>query len=330
MRHIALCLMIVGLPMRMVCGGETEGDTPVRLQFRDNGTFRIVQFADIHWSLGFDKDHMSLDLMGAVLDAEKPDLVVYTGDNLSGGCLLPQKGLERLASPAIERGIPWALVFGNHDDEGPVSREKQMEVVQALPHCLSVPGPEDVDGVGNFVLPVHASKDADNIAALLYFFDSLAYRQHEGEKVYDYIQPAQVRWYKEMSRGYTEAHGGKPLPALAFFHIPLPEYNDVWEAGKCIGVKQEDVCCSPINSGLFTAMKEQGDVVGVFVGHDHVNDYIGKLDGIYLGYGRGTGFTAYGTEGFPRGARVVELREGERRFTTWHRLEDGKVEWQLR
>ncbi len=308
MRYLVLCLMVAAcVPMGVACGEETKGDTPVRLTFRENGTFRIVQFADIHWSLGFEKDRMSLDLMAAVLDAEKPDLVVYTGDNLSGGCLLPEKGLERLASPAIERGIPWALVFGNHDDEGPASREDQMEIVRALPHCLSMPGPEDVDGVGNFILPVHASSDADKAAALLYFFDSLAYREHEGKKVYDYIQPAQVRWYKETSRGCAEANGGKPLPALAFFHIPLVEYNDVWETGECIGVKQEDVCCSPINSGLFEAMKEQGDVAGVFVGHDHVNDYVGELDGIYLGYGRGSGYTAYGAKGFPRGARVIEL-----------------------
>ena len=33
-------------------------------------------------------------------------------------------------------------------------------------------------------------------------------------------------WYVESSVGYTERNGGKPLPSLAFFHIPFPEYNE--------------------------------------------------------------------------------------------------------
>ena len=40
-------------------------------------------------------------------------------------------------------------------------------------------------------------------------------------------------------------------------------------------------------------MKEMGDIMGIFVGHDHINDYIGKYEDIYLGYGRGTGYSTY-------------------------------------
>jgi hypothetical protein len=65
-----------------------------------------------------------------------------------------------------------------------------------------------------------------------------------------------------------------------------------------------------------------GDVMGTFAGHDHLNDYIGELHGIRLGYGRATGYNTYGKEGFPRGARVIQLFEGERRFDTWIRLDE--------
>ncbi len=57
-----------------------------------------------------------------------------------------------------------------------------------------------------------------------------------------------------------------------FFHIPLCEYDDVWNTGQCTGSKNEPVCCPIFNSGLFTALKSTGDVMGVFVGHDHTND----------------------------------------------------------
>ncbi|MNC34498.1 hypothetical protein D3C75_829330 [compost metagenome] len=78
-------------------------------------------------------------------------------------------------------------------------------------------------------------------------------------------------------------------------------------------------------------MAELGHTLGVFVGHDHVNDYWGELHGIRLCYGRASGHNTYGREGFPRGARMIRLYEGERRLDTWLRLEDGtKVTKQLR
>jgi hypothetical protein len=71
-----------------------------------------------------------------------------------------------------------------------------------------------------------------------------------------------------------------------------------------------------VNSGLFAAFLERGDVVGVFCGHDHLNDYEATLHGIRLVYGRATGHGGYGRAGFPRGARVIELRDALRGFET--------------
>ena len=56
-----------------------------------------------------------------------------------------------------------------------------------------------------------------------------------------------------------------------------------------------------------------------------IDDFEGTLHGIRLCYGRATGYNTYGREGFPRGARLIELREGERAFSTWLRLEGGEV-----
>jgi predicted MPP superfamily phosphohydrolase len=53
------------------------------LTFSAQGRFRIVQFTDTHFNEGepdAGKAEAVLALMGQVLDAERPDLVVLTGD----------------------------------------------------------------------------------------------------------------------------------------------------------------------------------------------------------------------------------------------------------
>ena len=126
-------------------------------------------------------------------------------------------------------------------------------------------------------------------------------------------------------RRLRHANGTEPLPALAFFHIPLPEFNQIWDLQECYGHKFEPVCCPLLNSGFFAALHEAGDVLGVFVGHDHINDFQGELYGIRLCFGRGSGFNTYGREGFKHGARIIRLTQGEHAFETWLRLEGGEV-----
>ena len=83
------------------------------------------------------------------------------------------------------------------------------------------------------------------------------------------------------------------IPAISFIHIPIPEFLDVWNQKETFGQKNELVCCSVKNTGLFSAILEQKNIKGIFVGHDHKNDYSGDLDGVMLGYGRKTGYGGY-------------------------------------
>lgn len=301
------------------------------LCFREDGTFTIVQLTDLHWHNGEGDDRLTRRLTELVLDTEAPDLVVLTGDIIAGaGCLDPAESWRQVVVPVERRGIPWAAVFGNHDDEGSLNRHELMEVQRSCAFCLSEPGPPDLPGVGNYVLPIRARRGEAKLA-VLYFLDSGSYAP---TKIggYAWVAREQVNWYAataaRLAEAYARRRSVRPqlperLPALAFFHIPLPEYDEVWDHFPCWGVKYEPICCPRVNSGLFAAMHEAGDVMGVFVGHDHVNDFVGNLHGIRLCYGRAGGYATYGREGFPRGARVIRLYEGRRDFDTWLRLDDG-------
>jgi 3',5'-cyclic AMP phosphodiesterase CpdA len=295
-----------------------------QLRFRKDGTFTIAQLTDVHWRNGDAVDLRSRALVESVLDAERPDLVVLTGDVVEGSeAPDPAEAYRQAVDPFERRGIPWASVFGNHDDEGRRSRRELLAAIRRCRFSLAERGPSRLTGVGNYVVRVARSRGRA-LAAVFYFLDSNSY-DGLGVGTYAWIGHDQIAWYRQQSRRLRKEYRGRAetLPALAFFHIPLPEYAQAWDRVECRGHRNEPVCCPELNSGFFAALVEEGDVMGTFVGHDHVNDFEGELHGIRLCYGRATGFSPYGLEGFLRGVRLIRLREGERKFETWLRLEDG-------
>ena len=295
------------------------------LRFNREKRFRIVQFTDTHWHEGDEKDYKTQNLFRIILEAEKPELVVLTGDILGGGPTeFPVHALKEIAKPMVERKIPWAYVFGNHDGEGKLSRQQLNHLSRSIPYSVSGCGPTGIMGVSNFWLPVLASGSEKQMATI-YCIDSNTYEK-DNHKNYDWIHTGQVEWYRQVSKRLTLNNHGIPIPALVFFHIPLMEFDDIWNSGNAIGQKHEKVCCPKVNSGLFAAMLEMGDVMAAYVGHDHINDFEGDWYGIRLGYGRASGYTPYARPNMPRGARIIELQEGEHNFKTWLRLVDGTVE----
>ena len=313
--------------LQIVCLLMCIGISPMKsqnLKFGEDKKFKIVQFTDVHWKADSIASEEAGERMGEVLDAEKPDLVIFTGDVIFGKPA--DKSMRCALEPTIKRGIPFAVTFGNHDDELGMSRKELYDFIKDMPGNLTSTV-EGLSGVTNFILPVKAS-DGSQDAALLYVFDSHSYATLKGIKGYGWIKHDQVQWYIDESKKFTEANGGTPLTALSFFHIPLPEFHEAVqnEGSFLIGTRKEKACAPEINTGLFAAMQEAGDVLGIFVGHDHVNDYAVSWKGIMLCYGRFTGGkTVYHDMPGGNGARVIELTEGVRQFRSWIRLKGGQV-----
>ena len=300
------------------------GATAQELRFNSNHKFKIVQFTDVHWIYDDPKSEEAAERMREVLDAERPDLVIYTGDIIFAKPAAP--ALQRALEPAIERGIPFAVTWGNHDDEQDMTRTELSAYIKDMKGNLTS-HTEGISGQTNYTLSVKSS-DGRRDAAVLYIFDSHSYSKIERVKGYDWIKHDQVAWYIEQSKAFTAKNGGAPLPALAFMHIPLPEMRDMTQNQNIymVGTRKEMVCAPEINTGLATAMLSAGDVMGLFVGHDHVNDYVVDWYGILMGYGRFTGGkTVYHDIPQGNGARVIELTEGSRDIHTWIRIKDGKV-----
>lgn len=293
-----------------------------KLKFGENGLFKIVQLTDLHIGAndGNEADVKTFKLITEIIQSEMPDLIVITGDLIWSEFDGADQTYRRVLDHISEWDIPFAIVYGNHDSEANITREELFEIQKEYPHSIAKRGPEDIHGVGNYTLTIKSSCEKKN-EALLYFLDSGAYAE-DNIGYYDWIRSDQVSWFVSESQKNKEMNT-EQQPALAFFHIPLPEYKDVLQVGKVTGNKLEQICSPAINSGLYTAIREAGNVMGTFVGHDHDNDYCGELHGISLCYGRITGYNVYGA--LERGARVIQLFEGEHRFKSWIRLDNGEI-----
>ena len=294
------------------------------LKFNENGKFKIVQFTDTHIIAGDKRCDAAMERMAEVLEAEKPDFVIYTGDLIFGR---PAKeSLLQAIEPVVSRGIPFGVTWGNHDDEEGLSRQELFDLIKDIPNNFT-DTVEGITGVTNYTLPIRSSNGKKD-AFVLYVLDSNAYSKMAEVDGYAWVAYDQIAWYKEQSKAYTTANNGNPLPAIAFFHIPVPEFHEAVadEGAFMLGVRKEKACSPQINSGLALAMLEARDVMAISVGHDHVNDYIVNWREIMLCYGRYTGGrTVYNDVHGGNGARVFELTEGERSFKTWIRIKDGKV-----
>ncbi|KAL7412473.1 Metallo-dependent phosphatase-like protein [Mrakia frigida] len=204
----------VGLTVRM--GVPSLPPTP-DLRFHGNGTFRIMQVADLHYSVGDGKcrdtlkspcvgDVDSAILLSEALDAQNPDFVVFSGDQLNGqGTSWDSMSvLQKFAQPVIDRAIPWGLVFGNHDDQDDYSRAELMNAASHMPYSLSQAGPADVDGVGNYLLKIYSGDASKMHLASIYMLDSGAYAPKKlpfgiGSDQYDWLKESQINWYLETS-----------------------------------------------------------------------------------------------------------------------------------
>lgn len=287
----------------------------VDLKFHANGRFKIVQLTDLHWAPGLPSSEQTTATIRHLLKTEKPDLVILTGDVITA--TPAREGWTDIRQLFDGARTPFAVVMGNHDAEQHITREEIYDLLSASPYFAGEKGPADIHGCGNFVLPVKASR-SDRPAALVYGFDSNDYPANTLKfGHYDWIRHDQIQWYREQSQQFTAANQGQPLPALAFFHIPLPEYAQILGAPTTIGHgnRGKGRLSKGLNSGLFSSMDDKGDVMGVFAGHIHSCDYIGIHYGIALGFGRTTGAEAHCP--MERGGRVIELIEGQFRFDTW-------------
>lgn len=308
--------LILGLTMLM-CIGQAFAQNTLRFK---KGLFKIVQITDLHYKLGVKASEQGLACVREMVQTEKPDLVVVTGDIIYSAPA--DSTLSVVLKTFAQLGVPFCMTFGNHDYDFKTPAVALYNQMQKTPNC---------------VMPVLQGKNTDyslsilssngkRTAAVLYCIDTHNKPAIGGIGGYQWISHNQITWYRQRSMVYKQKNGGRPVPSLAFLHIPLPEFNYATANTQCpmYGSRLEKAYSPSLNSGMFASIKEMGDIMGVFCGHDHDNDYAVSYFNVLLAHGR---FSGGNTEynHLTRGARVIVLKEGKREFDTWIREVGGNV-----
>ena len=357
-------------PRLSVRHGHHKTPAKPQLRVRKDGKFKILQVSDMHLSTGLgacrdeyppsrhcDADPRTLDFVTRVLDLEKPDLVVLSGDQVNGETAPDsQSAMFKMAEPFVTHNIPYALIFGNHDDEGSLSRAALMSLAETLPLSLSEAGTATVDGIGNYYVEVLARKTSHHSALTLYLLDTHSYSPDEARyRGYDWLKPSQLSWFKETATSLHASPAHKDYAHfhldMAFIHIPLPEYREPDKLIADSGAWKESPTAPGLNSGFKDALVEQG-IFAVSCGHDHANDYCSlaghsspenlqadlgdeakshaKAGKLWMCYAGGSGYGGYGGYGgYKRRVRVWEFDMTEGRVETWKRI-DGEGEEGIR
>lgn len=247
--------------------------------------FVIMNIADIHFS---DYDYRFLFGFSAMRTVRKlvkkysPDLITVSGDIICGESDV--YSVKRFTDFMTSLGVPFAPVFGNHDDEANCDLDYAMETMAKSPYFAGMKGDREM-GVGNYVVsicengvPVHA----------LIMMDS-----HHGN-----INEKQIEWYKWVV-------ANNDCETSVMYHIPCAEYvrvyeegwdagNKVWREGFGGSGRLHEKICNQQENGLFAAARGLGSTKNILCSHDHMNNFSAVYEGVRLTYmlkvGRSSGY----------------------------------------
>ena len=343
-------------------------DNSSNMSTAKSASFKILQLTDLHlgeatftdW--GPEQDRKTFRLLDTIIPLERPDLIVLSGDQLTANDIGQKNATsyykmlgEHLSNKV---GIPWALIFGNHDDapfefrmeNGTIvkkpamtSRAELLAVDRNFPLSLTQLGPNDLFGTSNYALPVYVpsgwpqwkqeldmrtpgSEYNNNLALQLIFLDS------GGGSLPMKLKQNQLDWFRKI-------HQSTISGVAVFQHIPTNEF--VYDGSTCQGLHDDPVDSIEKDPGIIKLLQEAGNVLWLGVGHDHGNDYCCKVNSsissskryVHLCFGRHSGYGGYGH--WDRGARVydVKLTQGTTEsaepiiinWSSWVRLETGDI-----
>ncbi|MBQ7548857.1 MAG: metallophosphoesterase [Clostridia bacterium] len=335
MKKIVSVIMVVVMLFSCAVISSSAADTDNALRFNEDGKFKILLIADMQD--GYPIKSAYIAYISETLDKTQPDLVVFLGDNVMDADTgfkesAYYKAFNQALDPIVSRGIPFTLVFGNHDREySPgLTQEQILAEYQKFDGCLAYDPVPSLHGCATHNLEI-LSSDGSKTAFNLWMMDCGDYCSTG----YDCVRRDQIEWYKSVSKELERKNDGELVPSLMFQHIVpeevakkvmkpatgeegeelmgfvdgtyvsrKPAYSEF--TGNCL----ETPCPSAENEGEWDAITERGDVMAMFFGHDHKNSYKTNINGVDALNVPGASYSSYKSF-IEQGTMLVTLDEND-------------------
>ena len=184
-----------------------------------------------------------------LVEKVKPDLITVTGDQGYG----TEKSILYVGNLIDRYGIPWAPVFGNHDNQEDLLTTDQQSYLyeNAFENCLFKCGPDNLATVesgsiayGNYVVNVVERDQSDrkfHVVRSLIFInsrDNMDYSEDEkyeeekkvNDRGYAMLTEKQIDWYKWAVKSVQPYGADGKVKSTIFLHIPIYAYNLAFDA----------------------------------------------------------------------------------------------------
>ena len=294
----------------------------------DNSDYNILHITDAHVVCSIfspKKDKNIVKTIRGVVENSKPDLIVLTGDMLfpafyAGGSNNKIQ-LEAVVTMFDAFEVPWTFVYGNHDADiwGIMKKKDISKELSESAFCLFDTGITNISGEGNYAVTL-LNNDL-TINTVLFMMDT----NSKNGFTYGGIADDQISWYEQEINRFS-AIKGTLVSSMLFVHIPLPEYQDAWdayangqpEAKYIFGTNKESISPGKEKSKMFDKIYELHSTKAVFSGHDHANTWTIKYKGVYLSYGLAVDHTSYSAKtNTTRGGQLIAIKP-DSTFSLFH------------
>ncbi len=269
-------------------------DEHIRSLKADDKAFRILCLTDIHLKnrgtfaarlgVNYLLDGAGYIGLSRLIKKVRPDLITVLGDTVC----TPKNDvqLEKFSGFMDKFCIPWAPVFGNHDEEGRADKAKLCDIFLKSGYCVFDYGPKDLHEAGNYAVTINRNGKPKYT---LYFLDSGATVDSDGNKHADGIIQNQIDWYNWVGDGIKKTNNSR-IPSMAFFHIPLKQYEGLTEFE--IGEDAEKAHIRNSDFGFFNTFKQSGGT-HIFAGHYHNSNFVSSFKGVKLCYVQKSSYNCY-------------------------------------
>lgn len=282
--------------------------------------FRILnltdtQLSDSEWEAGRCESEILTKTIRNLVERTKPHLITISGDIAWAGHFESYRQLARFLDSF---NIPWAPVFGNHDNQGGVDKlQRAAEILTEGGNCLLERGDKSL-GWGNYIIGIEQDGRLVHGLVMMDSHDRTEYTDEQGNTslAWGDIIPEQLHWYCDKIKKLRELGASESTLIL---HIPLYAYrqaatkaykNDInhksiepynGQQKDCFnegyedsfGVCYEGIASYPSDNGFFDLIKELDHTKTVVCGHDHINSFAIKFEGVRLIYSLKTGCGCY-------------------------------------